>query len=105
MITADEIGRALGLPVRRWVRAGVIPSGLTADELEHAALVARLTRPAAENRRTADHAEDVAAWSAAVRSALTAYRAPEDSCAGPPTADPAPDAGDRLHGPAVSSAP
>lgn len=73
-LTAEGLEHAYGLPVRQWIRSKIIPAGLPAPELEYAVILARVLRPAAENRiNWADTQAE--AHRAAVADALTAYRA------------------------------
>lgn len=73
-MSPEGLEHAYGLPVRQWIRSKIIPAGLPAHELEYAAILARLLRPAAENRMNwADTQAE--AHRVAVADALDAYRA------------------------------
>ena len=73
-MTPESLEMHYGLPVRAWIRSGVIPAGLPPDQLEFALVLARLLRPAAENR-ISWHDTQAGAHRAAVAAALDAYRA------------------------------
>lgn len=77
--TPARLDAAYGWPygtVRAWLRSGVVPAGLAGDRLEHAALVAYLTRPALSADRLSSRAgavrrdEITAAHAARVRDAI-----------------------------------